>query len=121
MATEPRESGCFVCSSAKPVMVTVAGRLTERFLMAAQVWASGFQVHAAASCGVSVGSLLLSDTQRGSISPMRIRSPRDTARMPGKPSPNVMSIRQNLAPAAASRHRKVGAVISGGKTDPFSG
>src|SRR5208283_99588 len=104
-----------------PAMVTVAARFTERFLMAVQVWASGFQVHEAACCGVSAGSLLFSVTQRGSISPMCIRSPRDTARMPGKPSPKVMLIRQNLAPAEASRHRKVGATISGGKIDPFSG
>src|SRR5271157_118408 len=102
-------------------MVTVAGRLMERILIAAQVWASGFQVHEAACCGVSVGSLLFSVTQRGSISPMRIRSPRDTARMPGKPSAKAMAIRQNLAPGEASRHRKAGATISGGKMEPFSG
>src|ERR1035438_3761076 len=121
MVTEPRERGSFACWLGKLVMVTVAGRFTECFLMAAQVSVSGFQTQEAASRGVNLGGSLLSDTQRGSISPMRSRSPRDNARTPAELSPNVTSMRHNLAPAEASRHTKVGAVISGGKTDPFSG
>ncbi len=43
--------------------------------MVAQVAASGNQVWAAACCGVRAGGWLVAETQRGSISPMRIRSP----------------------------------------------
>src|ERR1035438_8580240 len=101
-------------------MVTTAAWFAEPFLTAAQVPASAFHAHEAASLGVSFGSSLLGATQRGSISPIRGRSPLDTAWMPSGPPPNAASIRQNLAPGDGSRHRKVGATISGGKTDPSS-
>src|SRR5271157_4694941 len=117
MEIEPRERGCFAWSSAKPVMVRVAGRLTERFLMAAQVSASGFQVQDAASWGVSLGGSLLSAIQRGSISPMRGRCPLDTAWRAAEPSANATSMRQKRAAGAASRHMNVGATMSGGKMD----
>jgi hypothetical protein len=45
--------------------------------MAAQVSGSGFQVWAAACRAVSAGGSLVAETQRGSVSPMRNRSPGD--------------------------------------------
>ena len=89
--------------------------------MAVQVAASGIQVCAAACCGVSSGGLLVSATERGSISPMRRRSPFDSTRTWFEPSPKATSIRHRFAPAAGSRQRNVGAMISGGKIDPSSG
>src|SRR5215471_6440081 len=99
-------------------MVTVAARRFARLLIAAQVSASGVHVWAADCCGVSLGDSLVGDTQRGSISPMRILSPGELIWIPADPSPNSTSIRQAVLFGSGSRHRKVGAVISGGKIDP---
>ena len=76
MRMRPRDTGW---PAARPVMVTVAGEATERCLMAFQTAAAGVQVWAAASSGVSVGGLLVSDTQSGSMGPMRRRGPGETA------------------------------------------
>ena len=64
---EPRETTVLPSSSAHPVIVTTAGRSTDRFVIAAQVAASGFQVRDAASWAVSFGRSLFSATQRSSI------------------------------------------------------
>ena len=121
MATEPRETALRSFRSRKPEMVTLAGCSTECFLISLQTAESGIQVRPAACCGVSLGSSLLVETERGSISPMRSRSPGDWTRMAGEPSANVTSISHARAFSAASRQRKVGAAISGGNTEPSSG
>src|SRR5271157_1966184 len=82
----PRDTGWRAFPEAKPLMVTVAAPATECFLMAAQVAGSGIQVWAAACWGVRAGGLLVGATQRGSISPMRIRSPLAVACMVAEPS-----------------------------------
>src|ERR1039457_6909749 len=117
----PRDTGWRAFPAAKPLMATVAGPATDCFLMAAQAPGSGVHVWAAACCGVRLGGRLLGETQRGSISPMRIRSPLDATWMPAEPSANDTSIRQETAPGAGSRQRNVGAAISGGKIDPAAG
>ena len=117
MATWPRETASPGRSSRKPVIVTVAGRSTERFLIAAQVSASGVQVRAAACSGVSWGGSFVSPTQRGSISPIRIRSPGERARMGAAPSANVTSIGHTAA-SLPSRQRKVGAGTRAGRWIP---
>src|ERR1035441_8279022 len=119
--TWPLETGCFKSASRNPVIAMVAGDPTERFLIASQVPASGIQVCAASCSGVSLGSSLLAETASGSISPMRIGSPADFTWMAGARSGNVMSILHEVTLAAASRQRKVGGVISGGKTEPSAG
>src|ERR1039458_3045530 len=94
---------------------------TDCFLMTAQSAGLGSQVWAAACCGVRVGSLLVVETQRWSISPMRMRSPLEVTWRAGEPSANDTSMRQETAPGAGSRQRKVGAAMSGGKIDPLAG
>ena len=121
MTTRPREMGVLDAPSRNPVMVMVAGRPAERFLMAAHVCASGIQVRADASCVESLGSSLVAATQRASISPMLSRSPRDCASMAADPSLDFTSIRHSAAAADASCQMNVGAVISGGKTEPSRG
>ena len=74
-------------------MVTVAACPLDRLLIAVQVPASGVHVRAAACCGDSLGGWLVGDTQRGSISPMRIRSPCEFTWIAADPSPNSTSIR----------------------------
>ena len=76
---------------------------------------------AAACSGVSLGSSFVLAMHRGSISPMRGRSPRDSACTPADPSANATSIRHTAAVSAASCQKKVGAMISGGKIDPSAG
>src|ERR1017187_12458 len=117
----PRDTGWLAFPAAKLPMVTVAAPATDIFLIAAQVAGSGIQVWAAACCGVRLGARLLGETQRGSISPMRIRSPLAATWMAAEPSANDTSIRQETAPGAGSRQRNVGAAMSGGKTDPSAG
>ena len=102
-------------------MVTVGRVPAECFLMTAQVSASGFQVCAAACWGVSFRQWLVAATHRGSISPIRIRSPAEFHVDGGEPSPNATSMRHRAALAAASRQRNVGGAISGGKMDPLRG
>src|SRR5664279_948572 len=119
--TWPLETGCFRSASRNPVIAMVAGDPTERFLTASQVPASGIQVCAAACSGVSLGGSLLGEAASGSISPMRIPSPDDFTWMPGAPSGKAMSIVHDDTLAAASRQRKVGGVISGGKSEPSAG
>ena len=82
---------------------------------------SGVQVCAAACCGVSFGGSLVSAIQSGSILPMRGGSPFDVWRIAGDPSANETSMRHRATDLAGSRHSNAGAVISGGKIDPFSG
>ena len=120
MPTWPRETASPELSPRKPVIVTVARRSTDRFLMAAQVWASGVQVRAAACSGVSRGGSFVSPMQRGSISPIFILSPCERARIGAAPSGKVTSIVHAVA-SLPSRQRKVGARNSGGKTDPSAG
>src|SRR6478609_3062694 len=91
------------------------------FSIAAQVVASGYQVCAAACSGVSPGSLLLEEMQRGSISPMRMRSPFDSMWMGGELVPKSTSMRHESAAGAGSRHINVGGAMSGGNTEPLSG
>ena len=74
MDTRPWETGV---PWLKPAIATIAGRSTECFRMAAQVSGSGFQVWAAACRAVSAGGSLVAEKQRGSVSPMRSRSPGD--------------------------------------------
>src|ERR1035437_6722278 len=105
--------------SRKPVIVTSAARSTERFLISAQAPASGIQVRAAACCGVSRGGSLVSETARGSISPIRICSQGQAARRT-PPSENFTSTCHAVASFVESRNRKVGGVISGGKIEPRS-
>src|SRR5579872_3133360 len=119
--TWPLETRCFRSSSRNPVMAMVAGDPTECVLIAFQVLASGVHVWAAACSGVSLGSSLFFETASGSISPMRIPSPDDFTWMPGAPSGKVMSTAHEITLAAASRQRKVGGVISGGKMEPDTG
>jgi hypothetical protein len=57
---------------------------------------------------------------RESISPGGGRSPDVCTRTAGAPSPNSIWIDHALA-SEGSLQRKVGGVISGGKTDPSSG
>src|ERR1035438_2212085 len=121
MLAWPLETGCFRSSSRNPVIATVAGDPTERFLIASQVRASGVHVWATACSGVSLGGSLLAETACGSISPMRIPSPDDFTWMPGAPSGKAMSTVHDVTLAAASRQRKVGGVISGGKREPSAG
>ncbi len=117
----PRDTGWRAFPAAKPLMVTVAAPATECFLIAAQVAGSGIQVRAAACCGVSLGGRFVGATQRGSISPMCIRSPFAATWMAAEPSANDTSICQETAPGAGSRQRNVGAAMSGGKIDPSAG
>src|ERR1017187_1814853 len=117
----PRDTGWLAFPAVTPLMATVGGPATDCFLIAAQVAESGFHVWAAACCGVRLGGRLLGETQRGSISPMRIRSPLAATWMPAEPSANDTSIRQETAPGAGSRQRNVGAAMSGGKIDPSAG
>src|ERR1039457_7116299 len=119
--TRPRESIVFQSPRRCPVTTTVAARSTECCLMVAHVAASGVHVLAAACAGVSAGGLLVAETQRGSLSPMRIPSPRDSVRIAGEPSENVMLISHELAVSLASLQSQVGAENSGGKTDPSAG
>src|ERR1039458_2353190 len=116
----PRDTG-WRAFPAKPLMATVAAPATDCFLIAAQVAGSGTQVWAAACCGVRLGGRLLGETQRGSISPMRIRSPLAATWVAPEPFANDTSIRQETAPGAGSRQRNVGAAMSGGKIDPSAG
>ena len=117
----PRDTGWRTFPAAKPLMVTVAAAETEFFLIAAQAAGSGNQVRASACCGVRLGGRLVGETQRGSISPICIRSPLAATRMAAEPLANATSICQETAPGAGSRQRKVGAAMSGGKTDPSAG
>ncbi len=101
-------------------MVTVAGCSVERRWIAAHVSASGLQLRAASS-GISLGRWFVAATARGSISPIRTRSPRVFTRIPANPSLNATSIRRSTAIPTVSRQRKTGGVISGGKSDRSSG
>jgi hypothetical protein len=67
--------------------------------------------------GVKRGSSFDFEMQSGSIGPIRMRSPRDVAWMGAEPSAKTMSNLQSPAAGTASRQRKVGGVISGGKID----
>src|SRR5277367_5006855 len=113
--TRPTETGLFGALSVTPVISTVAGCSMECCLMMAQVSASGIQVCAAACSSVSEGSLLFSETQRGSILPIWMGSPGEVAWIGFEPSAKVMATRQVLAEASASRQIKVGGMMSGGK------
>jgi hypothetical protein len=68
-----------------------------------------------------LGSSLLREMQRGSISPGRSRSPTDCDLISAEPSVNVISMAHLKALSAASRQRKVGEEISGGNIDPSGG
>src|SRR5208337_229928 len=118
--TRPRETGLSGVLSLRPAIATVAWHSTECCLIVAHVAASGVQVCAAACSLVSDGGWLLSDTHRGSISPMRMGSPWELTWIGSDPSAKVISMRHVLAEASASRQRKVGGVISGGKMEPSS-
>src|SRR5208282_1808558 len=109
----PWETGLAGALSLRPAIITAAGRSTECRLIAAHVAASGIQVCAAACSLVSDGGSLVPETQRGSISPMRMGSPWDLTWIGSEPSAKVTSIRHVFAEASASRQRKVGGVISG--------
>src|SRR5208283_6235548 len=119
--TRPWETGLPEALSLRPAILIAAGRSTECRLMVSHVAASGIQVCAAACSLVSEGGSLVSETQRGSISPMRMGSPWELTWIGSEPSAKVMSILQVLADASASRQRKVSGVISGGKMEPSSG
>src|ERR1035438_3341863 len=97
--------------------MTVTAPLPACFLMVAQVASSGFQVLAAACSEVSSGSLLVFEMQRGSISPTLIRSPFEIKWSPIEVSAKVISICQDWAFAEGSRHKNVGADMSGGNTE----
>src|ERR1035438_9353517 len=71
MPAAPRETACAGASPRNPVMVTVAGRETERRLMVCHAAGSGVQECAAANWGVSAGGSFVSATQSGSILPAR--------------------------------------------------
>src|ERR1035438_4215410 len=75
--TRPRDSIRSGPAPLTPVMVTVAGRSTERRLISDQVSASGVHVCAALWLGVRAGGRLVGAMQRGSISPMVMSSPGD--------------------------------------------
>jgi hypothetical protein len=107
-------------SSSNPIMVTVADCPTERFLIVAQVAASGTQVRAPCSSELSFGSSLVGATHRGSISPTWNLSPRALKRLE-TPSAKWTSTAQATARSSASRQTKVGRAMSGGKTDPSTG
>ena len=119
--TLPRETAWSGASARNPVMVTVAATATDCRLMACQVAGSGFQACAADSGGVSLGGSLVSATQSGSMGPTGRRSPLLVAWIVAGAPPKETSIRQRVTPFPASRQRRVGGVISGGKIDPSSG
>src|ERR1039457_5735513 len=119
--TWPLETGCLRSSSRNPVIAMVAGDPTECVLIASQVLASGVHVCAAACSGVSLGGSLLGHTAAVSLSPVRIASPDDFTWLPGAPSGKAISTVHDVTLAAASRQRKVGGVISGGKREPSAG
>ena len=89
--------------------------------MARQVSASGRHECAAACSAVSLGGALVGETQRGSIGPTRMRSPRTSTRIGGPPSAKAASTVHETARDAVSRQRIRGAGKSGGKTDPSQG
>src|ERR1035437_3222893 len=100
-------------------MTTVAGWATELAWMAAQMSLSGVHVQVAACCKVSLGGSLESATQSGSMAPSFMCSPLESAWM-GRALPAKVTSMLHEVPAA-SRHRKVGGVMPGGKMEPFSG
>ena len=104
-----------------PVIASVAGAATDCFLIAAQTAASGVHVCAEACSGVSFGSSLVAETQRGSMAPTLRRSPLDSTWISGARPPKETSMRQVVARVDASRNRNVGGVISGGKIEPSDG
>ena len=119
--TRPWDTGVAWPLYLEPAINMVAGRSVECCLIVAHRGASGVQVCAAACSGVREGGWLVSEMQRGSISPIRIGSPWELTWIGSEPSAKVISIRHVLADASASRQRKVGGVISGGKMEPSSG
>ena len=98
---------------------TVAGCRWECWTMAALVLASGFQVWLSASCGVSVGGT--KPWSLVSISPTCILSPEDHTLIWGARSAKTISMSQDAAAGFRSRQRKVGEMMSRGKTAPSWG
>src|ERR1035441_4235452 len=121
MVTRPRETVWRRAPDGKPAIVTVAGGPTERFLMVLQYASSGFKVRCAACWGFNLGSSLVSPIARESISPKAKGSPAAFTRSGASPSVKSKSIRQTAATAEGARQRNVGAVISGGNTEPSAG
>lgn len=61
------------------------------------------------------------EMHRGSMAPICIGSPWDSACSGLAPSVKAMSMRQLVAEASVTRQTKVGGVISCGKMEPSSG
>src|SRR5271157_5776848 len=120
MFTLPAETGCCGLSAVNPVMVIVAGDFTDCCLIFAQVSASGTQVWVTACCGVSLVRSL-GGPAWGSSSPGCISWPETSRRISLAWPANETSTTQRFAESAASRHRNVGGVISGGNTEPSRG
>ena len=59
------------------------------------------------------------EMQRGSISPIRIKSPLELTWRDSEPSAKLTSMRHVRADAFESRHKKVGGMMSGGKMEPI--
>src|SRR5512135_3461139 len=97
MLTLPRDTMSFGCRVRYPVMVKVTARPVEFFLMASQVLRSGLQVRASACSGDNTGGEFVEETQRGSISSIRMASPCDSMRMPVEPLVNLTSMIHDLA------------------------
>src|SRR5579862_1058544 len=121
MVTRPCETVTSLLLPLMPEIATVAGPSTECILIVAHVAASGVHVCAAACSGVSEGGLFVLEMQRGSISPIRIGSPLELTWRDSELSAKLISMRHVRADDSASRQRKVGAMMSGGKIESDSG
>src|ERR1017187_8390677 len=117
IVTVPRDTGTTESLPANPLIVIVAGKFSESRLIFVQVAVSGFHVLVSACSGVSGTG----GPACGSISPICKCSPVASGRIPLEPSANETSTIQCCAAMLESRQRKVGDVISGGKTEPLSG
>src|ERR1035437_20167 len=119
MVTVPRETGRVELASAKPVIVIVAG-FSDLLLIFAHVAASGLHVRVAIFLGVNCARSS-PEPAFGSISLTCREYPGASTRIPPLRLAKVTSITHRFALPLSSRQRKVGGVISGGKTEPSSG
>src|ERR1035441_9456376 len=120
MVTAPPETGTLESLSENPANVMVAGALTERCLILAQASASGLQVLVTFCCGVNSSRSVIGPAS-GSSWPTCRGSPGTSMWIASAWSAKVTSTDQRFAFSPASRQRKVGGVISGGKIEPSSG